>query len=382
MPRKRRGPLVLNNEEREQLKSISRSQTEPARRVERATIMLYYSDGETISDIARWLDGHRSTVNRCIARALKEGPLRTLDDRPRSGRPRLITPEARAWLVSLACQKPKKLGYSYELWTLKLLTQHARKTCEQEGHPSLKKVSRGTVWKILNDDQIKPHKVRYYLEKRDEQFELKMAQVLEVYRQAEQVRNAGTDDPESKAALSSRPPTVYLSYDTKPGIQAIDNTASDLPPVAGKHATLRRDHEYRRHGVVSLLAGIDLVTGEVLGLVRDRHRSREFIEFLEVADSQYPQDSKIHLILDNHSAHTSKETRAFLASKPGRFEFTFTPKHGSWLNLIETFFSKMARTVLRAIRVDAKVKLKRRIELYLQEVNADPVIFRWSYGLG
>ena len=172
-----------------------------------------------------------------------------------------------------------------------------------------------------------------------------------------------------------------LSYDEKPGIQAIGNTAPDLPPVPGRHARLGRDPEYQRYGTVSLLAGIDLLKGEVLGLVRDRHRSTEFIEFLQLADRHYPPGLRIRVVLDNHSAHISKQTRAYLAGVPNRFEFIFTPKHGSWLNLIESFFGKLARTLLRGIRVSSKAELKARIELYLKEVNEEPVVFRWKYEL-
>ena len=110
------------------------------------------------------------------------------------------------------------------------------------------------------------------------------------------------------------------------------------------------------------MAGIDLLTGKVHALVRDRHRSREFIEFLKLLDAAYPPQTAIKLILDNHSAHISRETKTWLAAQPaGRFEFTFTPKHGSWLNLVERFFSKLARSVLRHIRVTSKRELKQRI---------------------
>ena len=144
---------------------------------------------------------------------------------------------------------------------------------------------------------------------------------------------------------------------------------------------MSRDHEYVRHGTLSLLAGIDLWNGEVLGLVRERHRSAEFIEFLRLLDARYPAEARIRLVLDNHSAHLSRETRTFLGTRPNRFEFTFTPTHGSWLNLIESFFGKMARTLLRGIRVKSKEELKTRIEMYLREVNEEPVIFRWKYKL-
>jgi transposase len=148
------------------------------------------------------------------------------------------------------------------------------------------------------------------------------------------------------------------------------------------HASFSRDHEYKRKGTVSLLAGIDLLSGQVHALVRDRHRSREFIEFLKVLDAAYPTHTAIHLILDNHSAHISRETKAWLAEQPvGRFEFTFTPKHGSWLNLIEGFFSKLARSVLRHIRVSSKQELKDRLMAAIDYFNENPLVHTWTYKL-
>jgi transposase len=175
---------------------------------------------------------------------------------------------------------------------------------------------------------------------------------------------------------------AIISYDEKPGIQAIETTAPDLPPEPGVHATFAREHEYKRHGTVSLLAGIDLVTGTVHALVKDRHRSREFIEFLKLLDAAYPAHTAIKLILDNHSAHISKETRAWVAEQPAhRFEFTFTPTHGSWLNLVEGFFSKLARSVLRHIRVSSKQELKDRIMAAMDYFNQEPVVHTWSFKL-
>jgi len=215
--KKRRARLKLNPKDRTELEAISRSQTDAVRRVERAKMMLAYAEGERITDIAGRLDTSRTRVERCLDRALQDGPVTALEDRQRSGRPRKITPEARVWLVSLACQKPKDLGYSYELWTLKLLAQHTRQHCRRAGHPSLSQVSRGTVWKILHGDKTKPHKVRYYLEKRDEQFEEKMAPVLEVYRSVEQVRNSeparDCSDPPDASTLSRNDPTLLAKRD-------------------------------------------------------------------------------------------------------------------------------------------------------------------------
>jgi transposase len=329
-----------------------------------------YAEGQSVTEIARRFRTNRMRVDRCVSRALQVGVEASLDDLPGRGKPAKISLEARAWVLSLACQKPKDLGYSYELWTTRLLASHVQNHCETAGHPSLSRISRGTISKILTKSQVRPHKISYYLERRDAEFEEKMAQVLCVYRDVELMREAG----EIETSL-----VAVLSYDEKPGIQAIANTAPDLPPVPGEHPCISRDHEYVRHGTVTLMAGIDLLSGKVHGIVVDRHRSREFIAFLRELDRSYPAEARLRLVLDNHSAHISKETRTYLATMPNRFEFIFTPKHGSWLNLVESFFGKMAKTMLRGIRVSSKAELKERILLYLAEVNASPVVYRWKY---
>ena len=140
-----------------------------------------------------------------------------------------------------------------------------------------------------------------------------------------------------------------------------------------------RDYEYKRLGTVSLLAGLDLHTGRVTEIVSDHHASADFIALLGKLDEGYPPQTRIRLLLDNHSAHISKETQGWLGLHPNRFEFVFTPKHGSWLNIVETMFSKMARSMLRGIRVANKQELVDHIHLYFEQINADPVIFRWKY---
>src|SRR6201987_1289594 len=368
--------VVMTDEDVARLVTISRSRTEPASRVQRAQMLLAYRENPSFFAIGQRVGVHHQTVQRCIERAVAYGPLMALDDRPRPGKEPMITPEAKAWLVSLACDKAKDHGYPHELWTTRLLARHARERGPGAGHDCLAKLVQGTVGKILGQEEIKPHKVRYYLERRDAEFEQKMAEVLCVYREVQVLKKAGA---KSKPAGKS---VAIVSCDEKPGIQAIATTAPDLPPQPGVHPTFARDHEYKRHGTLSLLAGIDLLTGKVHALVRDRHRSREFIELLKLLDATYPAGTAIKLILDNHSAHISRETRAWLATRPdGRFQFTFTPKHGSWLNLIEGFFSKFARSVLRHIRVTSKHELKERIMAGVEEVNRYPVIHTWSYKL-
>src|SRR3954470_23560156 len=271
--------LAISDDEMGTLTALSRSRTEPASRVVRAQMLLAYRETPSFCAVGKKLGAHHQTVQRCIERAVAYGPLAALDDRPRPGKEPTITPEAKAWLVSLACQKAKDHGYPHELWTTRLLARHVRERAEAVGHPCLATIAQGTVCKILGNHEVKPHKVRYYLERRDAAFEAKMAEVLCVYREV-----AILQQDECEAAQSN---VAIISYDEKPGIQAIGNTAPDLPPKPGSHASFARDHEYQRHGTVSLLAGIDLLTGKVHACVEDRHRSIEFIGFLEHLNDAY-----------------------------------------------------------------------------------------------
>ena len=362
--------LVVNPTDLEKLVTISKSQTAPHREVKRANILLQYMDDQSISGIARDLNTNRPLVERCINKAIAYGAITALKDLPGRGVKPKITDDAKSWVLSVACQSPRELGYAHETWTYSLLKQHIRENCEQAGYQVLSKIDKGVLNTILSQGNIKPHNVSYYLEKRDPEFEIKMANVLQVYKEIALI-NEGPPDENRKATT--------ISYDEKPGIQAIKNIAPQLQPVVGQYPTLKRDHEYKRLGTISLLAGIDLHTGKVIPLVRDRHRSREFIEFLTEIDKEYPEDWKIRVILDNHSSHVSKETKAWLLTKPGRFEFVFTPKHGSWLNMIEMYFSKIARSFLRHIRVDSKQELVERIYQGIHAINEEPVVFKWKY---
>src|ERR1700720_2581373 len=371
--------VAMTDEDVARLLTVSRSRTEPANRVQRAQMLLAYRENPSFFAVGQRVGVHHQTVQRCIERALAYGPSMALDDRPRPGKEPTITPDAKAWLGSLACDKAKDHGYPHELWTTRLLARHARGHGAEAGHGCLANLVQGTVCKILGQEEVKPHKVRYYLERRDAEFEQKMAEVLCVYREVQVLKKAAA---KAKTAKKPGKPVAIVSYDEKPGIQAVATTAPDLPPVPGTYATFARDYEYKRHGTLSLLAGIDLLTGKVHALVKERHRSREFIEFLKLLDAAYPAGTAIKLILDNHSAHISRETQAWLAAQPaGRFEFTFTPKHGSWLNLIEGFFSKFARSVLRHIRVASKQELEDRILAAIDDVNQQPVVHTWSYKL-
>jgi transposase len=366
-----RPKLKLNNEEVESLNSISNSRTKPLREVERAKILLFSHQGKNDSEIANEMGTNRQKVIRCIKKALAYGIYEAIDDLPRSGRPQEITAETRAWIISLACMKPKDLEYPHELWTQQLLAKHVRENCIKEGYPEVIKISSGTISKILSASNIKPHKISSYIHRHDPDFESKSILVLHTYKKVEILKEMKTNGKDIDVAI--------VSYDEKPGIQAIGNKYPDLMPVEAIHPTISRDYEYKRYGTLSLLAGIDLLTGIIHYQVHEKHRSVEFIEFLKEIDSYYPKEIKIVVILDNLKVHTSKETQKYLESVPQRFQFIFTPKHASWLNIIESLFSKMTRSLLRGIRVSSKEELIHRISQYFDDINETPVIFKWKY---
>ena len=374
---KKANVLTLTPEERDYLETQTRSRTIQAQTVCRARILLLKAEGESIDSIADKVGINRCSVMLCLKKFKEGGVENALFDAPGRGRNAEITDDEKAWIINIACQKPVNFGYSSEVWTRALLTKHINKFAEEAGHIRLSTISQSKVRTILEEADIKPNKITYYCENRDPDFDQKMHNVLLVYKQLSM-----QFDKDGKLLPFEEDEQIVhvLSYDEKPGIQATANISDDLPPDE-RHKTISRDYEYKRLGTVSLLAGIDLQTGEAIPLVRDRHASKEYIEFLKLLDSKYPKGDKIRIVLDNLKVHTSEETRKYLAKVPGRFEFVFTPKHGSWLNLVEGFFSKLTRQSLKGIRVKTKEELVERIYKYFEEINESPVVYHWKYKL-
>lgn len=348
------------------LGKIRNSRSEERRRVIRAGIILDYIADLSDEVIARKNHVNKNTVKNTLSKLREFGIDSALGDLPRPGKPRRITDDDKAWVLNLACTKPSEHGYPNELWTYSLLTSHARMS-----RPSLRDVSRSTIHDILTLAAIRPHRIRYYVENRDEDFENKMATILHVYKEVEIVNSGSAED-----GLKD---TITISFDEKPGIQALSLKSEELPPVPGKYPSVTRDYEYRRLGTLSLLAGLNLHSGKVTEITSRTHNSDDFIRFLKKLDSSYPKEITLRLILDNLRVHTSEKTREYLATVPNRFVFVFTPKHGSWLNIVETLFSKITRTLLKEIRVERFEELKERIDQYFDELNRSPVIFRWTY---
>ena len=368
--------ITLTDEDRAYLETQTRARTIQAQTVNRARILLLRADGTSIDDIADKVGINRCSVMLCLRKFKEGGVENALFDAPGRGRNAEITDDEKAWIINIACQKPADFGYAAETWTYAKLTSHINKTAEAAGFMRLSTVHKSTVHTILDQAEIKPFRIRYYCENRDPDFDAKMHNVLLVYKQLSLQFSANGE----LLPFGDGQVTHVLSFDEKPGIQAISTTSEDLLPD-GEHGFISRDYEYKRLGTLSLLAGIDLQTGEAFPLVSESHNSRDYIQFLMMLDDKYPKGDKIRIVLDNLKVHTSEETRKYLAGIPGRFEFVFTPKHGSWLNMVEGFFSKMTKQMLRGIRVKSKEELAERIYLYFSEVNEEPVVFHWRYNL-
>lgn len=372
---KKASSIELSNEEREYLELQTRARTIQAQTVTRARILLLRADAMSIDAIADKVGLNRCSVMLCLKKYKEGGIENALFDAPGRGRNAEITDEEKAWIINTACQKPVDFGYAAETWTYAGLTSYINKTAQAAGYTRLSTIHKSTVNTILDEADIKPHKITYYCENRDPDFDSQMHNVLLVYKQLEMQFNES-----GELIVSDDSPVHVLSYDEKPGIQAVATTSDDLMPDE-RHPTISRDYEYKRLGTLSLLAAIDLQTGEAIPLVRDRHSSREYIEFLKLLDDKYQKGDKIRIVLDNLKVHTSEATRKYLATVPGRFEFVFTPKHGSWLNMVEGFFSKMTRQMLKGIRVKSKEELTNRIYNYFAEINEEPIVFHWKYNL-
>ena len=372
--------FTLEAEHKKALEKLAKSGMTPVLTAQRAKILLLKEKGKSSSDIAGELNISRHTVELWVKKYRSRTPEDSLEDllgvSEGRGRKEQITGEARTWLISIACMKPKDLGYAAEVWTTSSLTKHIRTHAREAGYERLCTITESGVYKILAKSNIKPFRIQYYCERRDPDFEQKMHNVLLVYKQL----SLQFDQNGKLLPFEDGDIIHVLSYDEKPGIQAIANTADDLMPNES-NGVIKRDYEYRRLGTVSLLAGIDLQTGEAIPLVKDTHNSDDYIEFLKVLDSRYPKEDKLRLVLDNLRVHRSEKVQKYISSVPGRFEFVFTPRHASWLNLIEGFFSKMTKQMLKGIRVGTKDELVIRIYKYFEEINAEPVVYKWSWHL-
>ncbi|MBF8264467.1 MAG: IS630 family transposase, partial [Dehalococcoidia bacterium] len=251
MPRKsQKAKLILGQDKKGQLQQLANSRKAPVREAQRATILLRYAEDIPITDIEKQLHVSRPTIYKWIDKALAVGIEEGLKDKYHRPKEPVITEEAKAWVIDLACKKPTEYGYAAEMWTRSALAAHARKYGPEAGHDCLQKAAKATIQRILEGHPIRPHKMAYYLEKRDPKFEQKMTEILCVYKEVNLQNEAGE--------TGGKPSVITVSMDEKPGLQAIKNIAPDIMPEPGKQSRIMRDYEYKRLGTLSILASLDL----------------------------------------------------------------------------------------------------------------------------
>ena len=359
--------LILNDGDYEYLRSLIKQRTIQAQVVIRAHILLDKANGITVRDIARIYDLSTNTVRLCIDKYKEGGTDRALFDDQRKDRPVEITDDAIAWMIDTACQRPVALGYSQKLWTLKNLRRHIRNNAEAACYPRLKTMTRPCYRRTLKDPKSSPSRSSIIV--RNATLILRIECMRSWW-----FTNRFPCSLMKKVILLFRMISPWFIQ-----FHSLAATSDDPRPEHGS-GCVYRDYEYKRLGTLLLIAGIDFLTGEAIPVVSESHKSSDFICLLKKLDVRYPEGDVIRIICDNHSAHKSKEVRNYFATRlEERFVFVFTPTHGSWLNLIEGFFSKMTKQMLKGIRVNSKEELANRKYLYFNQVNRELVVYYWTY---
>jgi len=331
---------------RRKLEQIIAARTSEQRLVLRARIVLAAEDGRTNAETAARLGCSVRTVRTWRDRFARRG-VPGIFDRPRSGRPPVHGPSARLAVVATATATPPP-GQS--VWTHRTLVAHLA----ERGL----RVSPATVGRVLADAEVRPHKVRGWLRRADDPaFWARAGEVCRLY----------LDPPAG---------TVLVSVDEKTGIQAKTRRFPEIPLRPG-HAA-RREFEYVRHGTVSVIAAMDVATGEVVTRRIGRNTSAAFTAFLAMLDEHIDPALRIHLILDNGSSHTARATKAWLKAHP-RFSVTYTPKHASWLNMVEQWFGVLTRRLLRRGDFASREDLEAQITEFTIRHNQTARPYRWSY---
>lgn len=331
-------PITVTADDRELLESLVRASTTPAGLSRRARAVLLMADGQTGTAIAERTGYSPVQISRLRARFAGEGVL-GLGERPRAGRPATVGDAKRARILALTLQSPPA-GLSH--WSTRELAKRVG-------------VSPSTVQRIWRGHALQPHRHETFKFTTDPAAEAKIQDVVGLYL---------------------APPTnaVVLSVDEKTQIQALERTQPLLP--LRPHLPARQTHDYRRHGLTSLYAALEVGSGRVTGTCSPRHTAADFLRFLTQLVRVYPRQ-RLHVILDNSSTHSTPAIKAWLAATP-RVQFHFTPTGASWLHLIEAWFGLLTRQSVRRGSFRSVRALVRHIEQYLAHWNADPTPFIWT----
>lgn len=344
--------MVLTSEERVKLERLVRRGTAAQRDVLRARVVLLAADGMGTCEIAERLGVTPPTVSKWRQRAAREG-IKGLADAKRSGRRRRISEEERLGLIAVACE-PLSTGSGRTTPTLDEIREKA------VGREVVERISRSHLHRILQEGDVRPHRVRMWLHSPDPEFRAKVNEICELYH-------------------NPPPGSVVLCIDEKTGIQAIERKHIDGDPRPGRDR--RREFEYIRHGTQSLIAAFDVHTGTVQGVCGATRTGDDLEAFVEELASIYP-DTEVHVVWDNLNIHTAmtKRWNVFNERHGSRFHFHFTPIHASWVNQIELWFGILSKRILRNASFRSKAELRDAILDFIKHWNLnDGHPFRWTF---
>ena len=331
--------LVLSEAERKQLVALGRHRSSPRGIVLRIEIILGAAQGLANRVLARKLCTSVPTVLLWRKRFESDGIAGILQDRPRSGRPKRISPEREAAIVEATIQTTPKDATQ---WSVRAMA-------------AAQKVSYATVQRIWKKHKLQPHRVESFKFSNDPQFARKVRDIVGLYL-----------NPPEKA--------IVLSVDEKSQIQALDRTQPILPLRPGLPA--RQTHDYQRHGTTTLFAALNVLEGTVIGECQPRHRHQEFLQFLDRINECVEPNLAIHLILDNYGTHKHPEVKKWLEARP-RYHVHFTPTSSSWLNQIERWFAEITRKRIRRGTFRSVRDLIKAIQDYIRLYNQNPRPFQW-----
>ena len=336
-------PLAVNAEEKRELESLVRNGNSPQRVALRCRLLLLAHQGIANHAIAQRLNVSRPTILALRAAFARNGIAAVTGVRKRKRRARVLTPELEQKILDTTLQTRPGDGSTH--WSVRMLAKHLH-------------VSRTIVHRVWQRHDVQPHRVERFKLSRDPQFEEKVRDIVGLYL-----------NPPDRA--------LVLCVDEKSQIQALDRTAPILPLRPGLPE--RQTHDYKRHGTTTLFAAFNILNDKVIGTCQDRHRSREFIRFLNHLEKNLPADQEVHLIMDNYCTHKSAEVQRWLKPKKRRrFHFHFTPTSSSWLNQVERFFALITGRMIRRGTFHSADELESAIYEWLAHWNGDPAPFVWK----
>lgn len=341
--------IVLKRKQRKRLQAVVRRRTPSHWRVIRAKVVLLSAEQMPIAEICAALSLDQQVVRRWRKRFIAGG-VDALKDRPRTGRPAEIPTKVWQKIATLVVQPPTKFGLPLARWSVRELSALLQ---ERYGW----QVGRTSVSRFLRSMALKPHRVKYWLNPKDPDFDEKAARICDLY-------------------LSPPPKTTVLSVDEKPGIQALKRLRPAIPMRSGRPA--RVEFEYKRRGTRCLFAAFNIRTGHVIAQVTPDRKLPRVHAFLDRVYAAYPR-GKIIIITDNITTRTGRNARMWLDTHP-RASFVHTPYHGSWLNQVEIWFGIMTSKCLRHRSFESTHSLSAAIRAFVKRWNRDMARpFNWTF---